>query len=53
MDVDYATYKKNRIKFLKDILKTKYGESNKENIQILIDWVKNGVRDNDGYLSLK
>lgn len=51
--VDYKTYKEERTKFLTHILNTTYGVSNKENIQILIDWLKTGVRDNDGYLSLK
>jgi len=37
----FSTYKRNRLSFLENILKTEYGQKNQENIIKLIEYIKN------------
>ena len=50
--VDYNTYKKERIQFLESTLDN-YGKPNEKNLRLLIEYIKNRIRDKDGYLSIE
>jgi len=51
--VDYDTYKMERCKFLQQVINSDYGIDNKSNLNLLIKWIENCDRDDDGYLILK